>query len=58
MYYDCAITVLTAETRGRENLIIPFYNLLLMTCNPYESRGRCPTASKVEINSGGIQTFR
>ena len=25
MYYDCAITVLTAETRGPENLIIPFY---------------------------------
>ena len=36
MYYDCAITVLTAETRGPENLIIPFYNLLLMTCNPHE----------------------
>ena len=25
MYDDCAITVLTAETRGPENLIIPFY---------------------------------
>ena len=36
VYYDCAITVLTAETRSPENLIIPFYNLLLMTCNPHE----------------------